>query len=197
MNQKNIITIGTALKWRGIYKQEKTYYQDNIIVAAGNIFRCKVLSTQNKPPIQVADTDGHLELVNQDIWDIILDMSEYYNQVADIKNDTTFPRMEIETDGDYTLAYGESLNVTCKVYRGWKEVTDQVINWVVTRYTGNTSEDMSWNLKSKVKNFNGNIQICFTQLENDLGSDPYQINTVFNFTAELPNLSVVTTTLTI
>lgn len=86
MNNNNIITIGTALKWRGIFSREKTYYQDNIILEAGCIFRCKVLQTQDQPPVRTLDESGHFELINQDIWDVILDMSVYYNKIADIEH---------------------------------------------------------------------------------------------------------------
>lgn len=82
----NIITIGTALKWRGIFDKEKTYYQDNMVLEAGCIFRCKVLQTVNQPPVKMTDEDGHFELINQDVWDVILDMSVYYNKIADIEH---------------------------------------------------------------------------------------------------------------
>lgn len=86
MSNNNIITIGTALKWRGIFSSEKTYYQDNIILEAGCIFRCKVLQTQNQPPVKTLDESGHFELINQDVWDVILDMSPHYNKIADIEH---------------------------------------------------------------------------------------------------------------
>lgn len=82
----NIITIGTALKWRGIFDKEKVYYQDNMVLEAGCIFRCKVLQTVNQPPVKMTDGDGHFELINQDIWDVILDMSVHYNKIADIEH---------------------------------------------------------------------------------------------------------------
>lgn len=82
----NIITIGTALKWRGIFDKEKAYYQDNMVLVAGCIFRCKVLQTVNQPPVKITDEDGHFELINQDVWDVILDMSVHYNKIADIEH---------------------------------------------------------------------------------------------------------------
>lgn len=82
----NIITIGTALKWRGIFDKEKVYYQDNMVLEAGCIFRCKVLQTVNQPPVKMIDGDGHFELINQDIWDVILDMSVYYNKIEEWEN---------------------------------------------------------------------------------------------------------------
>lgn len=86
MNNNNIITIGTALKWRGIYDKEKAYYQDNIILEAGCIFRCKVLQSQNQPPVKMTDESGHFEFINQKVWDVILDMSMHYNKIADIEH---------------------------------------------------------------------------------------------------------------
>lgn len=86
MESNNIITIGTALKWRGIYDKEKTYYQENIIADGSCIFRCKVSQTQGQPPIRYTDESGHFEFINQDIWDVILDMAAHYNKVADIEH---------------------------------------------------------------------------------------------------------------
>ncbi len=86
MNQNNIITIGTALKWRGIYDREKTYYKDNITLDAGCVFRCKVLQSQNQPPVKMTDEDGHFVFINQEVWDVILDMSVHYNKIADIEH---------------------------------------------------------------------------------------------------------------
>lgn len=82
MDNHNIITIGTALKWRGLFSNEKTYYQDNIILDAGCLFRCKIMQTQNHPPVRIIDENGHFEFINQDIWEVILDMSVYYNRIV-------------------------------------------------------------------------------------------------------------------
>ncbi len=79
----NIITIGTALKWRGIYDDSKTYYQENIVTAGGCIFRCKASQTQGNAPLNMLDSEGHFTLINQGIWEVILDMSAHYNKVAD------------------------------------------------------------------------------------------------------------------
>lgn len=82
MDNHNIITIGTALKWRGPFSNEKTYYQDNIILDAGCLFRCKIMQTQNHPPVRIIDENGHFEFINQDIWEVILNMSVYYNRIV-------------------------------------------------------------------------------------------------------------------
>lgn len=86
MSNNNIITIGTALKWRGIFDKEKTYYQDNIVLDAGCIFRCKALQIQGHAPVQTTDESGHFVFINEDVWDVILDMSVYYNKIADIEH---------------------------------------------------------------------------------------------------------------
>lgn len=108
-----------------------------------------------------------------------------------------FPRMEIDTDGDYFLAYGESLNVTCKVFRGWEDVTSQVNKWTVTRDTGDSVEDTSWALKTKVQNFNGTLEICFMPTENDLGTNSLVTSTLFTFKAELSDSTSATSTVAI
>ena len=79
-------------------------------------------------------------------------------------------RMELSTDGDTYLAYGESLDVVCTVFRGWDDVTSKVTAWKVTRDTGNEPEDTAWALKAKVKNFAGRLTITSTAEDDDLGS---------------------------
>lgn len=127
--------------------------------------------------------------------------SAYLNNIYMIgtieQMEALFPRMEIDTDGDYFLAYGESLNVTCKVFRGWKDVTSQVNKWTVTRDTGDPVEDTSWALKTKVQNFNGTIEICFMPAENDLGTNSLVTSTLFTFKAELSDSTSATSTIAI
>lgn len=96
-----------------------------------------------------------------------------------------FPRMEIDLQGDPFLAYGESKTVTCRVFRGWEDITDRVINWTVTRDTGDPLEDEAWNNAAKAQNFDGTIEICFTATENDLGTNQFVISTLFTFKAEI------------
>ena len=108
-----------------------------------------------------------------------------------------FPRMEIDTEGDTFLAYGETKKITCRVYRGWEDVTDKVVKWTVTRDTGDAIEDASWALKPKVQNFNGTLEICFTPAENDLGSNSLVLSTLFTFVAEISDSPAATANLTI
>ncbi|MBQ6096341.1 MAG: hypothetical protein IJK99_01220 [Bacteroidales bacterium] len=92
-------------------------------------------------------------------------------------------RLEIDTEGQDTLAYGESLNVTCSVFKGWDDVTSQVVLWKIERDTGDPLADAAWNLSSKAVNFRGSIVIEHNQNYTDLGS--IGISTLFTITATL------------
>lgn len=94
-------------------------------------------------------------------------------------------RLELETDGDNFLTYGESLHVTCRAYRGWTEVTDKVTTWKVERDTADAAADSSWALRDKVKNFKGEIDLTLDidPTVNDLGENENTLSTMFTFTA--------------
>ena len=86
MNNNNIVKIGTALKWRNTFDITKKYYQENIVTVCGCVFRCKVLQSQGKTPVHIADDAGHLAFANTDVWDVIVDMVYYYNFAIDTNN---------------------------------------------------------------------------------------------------------------
>ena len=67
-------------------------------------------------------------------------------------------RMEIDTQGENFLAYGENLLVTCRVMRGWEDMTAEVREWEVTRDSGDAADDAAWKLRNKVKDFCGGNQ---------------------------------------
>lgn len=94
-------------------------------------------------------------------------------------------RMEITTNGDGFLAYGESMEVTCRVYQGWKEITDQITDWTITRDSGEAVNDAAWQLKQKVKDFDGTITLTYTDTDNDLGTNPNSISTLFTMVAKI------------
>ena len=93
-------------------------------------------------------------------------------------------RMEIDTGGDGFLGYGETMTATCRVMRGWRDVTEEVTEWKVERDTGNAGDDEAWALKDKAKNFAGTLEIAFTPAENDLGETAGNAPAIFTFTAE-------------
>lgn len=88
MNNNNIVKIGTALKWRNTFDITKKYYQENMVTICGCVFRCKVLQAQGKTPVRITDDAGHLAFANTDVWDVIVDMSYYYNFAIDTNNHT-------------------------------------------------------------------------------------------------------------
>lgn len=82
-NNDNVVKIGTALKWRGVYDLTKKYYQENIVTENGCVFRCKVLSAIGENPVKITDEQGHIVYQNTDIWDVLVDMAYYYNYLVD------------------------------------------------------------------------------------------------------------------
>ncbi len=92
-------------------------------------------------------------------------------------------RLVIDTEGSDTLAYGESLNVTCSVWKGWDDVTGKVQSWKIERDTGDASADAAWALLDKAKNFAGSITIEHGQTYSDLGANI--VSTLFTITANM------------
>lgn len=113
--------------------------------------------------------------------------SAYLNNIymtGRIEQIDAFPLyMTLDYENDNFLAYGETKRIDCRVFRGWEDVTDRVVGWTVTRDTGSPQDDAAWLLKPKVKNFSGSIDICFTDTENDLGTNDYVMSTLFTFKA--------------
>ena len=113
--------------------------------------------------------------------------SAYLNNIymsGTIEQNVPLPlRMEIDTQGDTTMAWGETLQVVCAVFRGWEELTGEVTGWSVTRDSGDAADDAAWQLKDKAKNFDGSIGISYKQEDNDLGGNSLSSSTLFTFTA--------------
>lgn len=93
------------------------------------------------------------------------------------------PQVILYTDIVYSgIAIGETHNITCKLMLGDKDVTNGVASWKVTRKTDDSLDDAAWATKDKVKNFNGSIDIVWSNdgTEDDIGKG----NTAtFTFTA--------------
>ena len=113
--------------------------------------------------------------------------SAYLNNIymsGTIEQNVPLPlRMEIDTQGDTTMAWGETLQVVCAVFRGWEELTGEVTGWSVTRDSGDAADDAAWQLKDKAKNFDGSLGISYKQEDNDLGGNSLSSSTLFTFTA--------------
>jgi len=97
-------------------------------------------------------------------------------------------RLEIDTNGDSFLAWGESMQVNCRLWKGYYEdLTDQVTNWAIVRDSGDAADDAAWMLKTKVRDFAGSIEIAFRQNDNDLGGNANTVSTIFTITASIPS----------
>ena len=71
---------------------------------------------------------------------------------------------------------GETDTLTFTVYRGWIDITKSVTSWKITRDSASPTEDAAWNLTNKAKNFDGTIQLLWS----DLGTNASIQYTIFN-----------------
>ena len=82
------------------------------------------------------------------------------------------PQVILYTDIVHSgISIGETHNITCKLMLGDKDVSNGVASWKVTRKTNDSLDDAAWATKDKVKNFNGSIDIVWSNdgTEDDLG----------------------------
>lgn len=88
-------------------------------------------------------------------------------------------KMEIDTQGMRDLAFGESVLMTCKLFKGYVDVTERATRWEISRDSGDEAEDAAWKVKDKVKAFNGSMTISFSKEDNDLSlSQPVTVFTI-------------------
>lgn len=93
------------------------------------------------------------------------------------------PQVTLYTDIVYSgISIGETHNITCKLMLGDKDVSNGVASWKVTRKTDDSVDDAAWATKDKVRNFNGSIDIVWSNdgTEDDLGKGD---TATFTFTA--------------
>lgn len=76
---------------------------------------------------------------------------------------------------------GETNHVVCSVIRGFEDITEQVTSWNIVRDSGDAVNDAAWQNKDKVKNFDGTIDIAWTDEEDDIGDSNSCIFTITAF----------------
>ena len=105
--------------------------------------------------------------------------SPYWKATTNVYTPKLYLYTDIVNSG---IAKGETHNITCKLMLGDKDVTSGVASWKVTRKTDDSLDDAAWATKDKVKNFNGSIDIVWSNdgTENDLGKGD---TATFTFTA--------------
>ena len=105
--------------------------------------------------------------------------SPYWKATTNVYTPKLYLYTDIVNSG---IAKGETHNITCKLMLGDKDVTNGVASWKVTRKTDDSLDDAAWATKDKVKNFNGSIDIVWSNdgTEDDLGKGD---TATFTFTA--------------
>lgn len=76
---------------------------------------------------------------------------------------------------------GETNHIECSVIRGFEDITDQVTSWNIVRDSGDAVNDAAWQNKDKVKNFDGTIDIAWTDDDDDIGDSNSCIFTITAF----------------
>lgn len=96
-----------------------------------------------------------------------------------IETDISSPaRMEVEDSLDGFIGQGETDTVTCRVLKGYLDVTPLVERWKITREGGDEPSDAAWNASDKARNFSGTIDLT----PGDFSI--YRQSTIFRVTAE-------------
>lgn len=68
-----------------------------------------------------------------------------------------------EHDFQQGFAYGREGEIRCKVYRGSEDLTSYVKKWKIERKSDDSVSDAAWQLRDKVKNFDGTISLICSQ----------------------------------
>lgn len=76
---------------------------------------------------------------------------------------------------------GDINHIVCAVIRGFEDITDQVTSWNIVRDSGDAVNDAAWQNKDKVKNFDGTIDIAWTDDDDDIGDSNSCIFTITAF----------------
>lgn len=94
--------------------------------------------------------------------------SPYWKATTNVYTPKLYLYTDIVNNG---IAIGETHNITCKLMLGDKDVSNGVASWKVTRKTNDSVDDAAWATKDKVKNFNGSIDIVWSNdgTEDDIG----------------------------
>ena len=144
--------------YRGDWKQENTYTYYDQVTHNGTTWLC----------IAPEGTDVTSEPARgNDYWKAqtaILDATLSINQ----------------STGEW-IDKGETNHVVCSVIRGFEDITDQVTSWNIVRDSGDAVNDAAWQNKDKVKNFDGTIDIAWTDEEDDIGDSTSCIFTITAF----------------
>lgn len=147
-----------TINYRGDWKQGDTYVYYDQVTHNGTTWLCVAPEGTN---VTSEPARGN------DFW-------KAQNAILDATLNIT------QSTGEW-IDKGETNHVECSVIRGFENITDQVTSWNIVRDSGDAVNDAAWQNKDKVKNFDGTIDIAWTDEEDDIGDSTSCIFTITAF----------------
>lgn len=147
-----------TINYRGDWKQGDTYTYYDQVTHNGTTWLCVAPEGTNVTSEPARDND---------FW-------KAQNAILDATLNIT------QSTGEW-IDKGETNHVVCSVIRGFEDITDQVTSWNIVRDSGDAVNDAAWQNKDKVKNFDGTIDIAWTDDEDDIGDSNSCIFTITAF----------------
>lgn len=151
-------SIVKTINYRGDWKQGDTYTYYDQVTHNGTTWLCVAPEGTN---VTSEPARGN------DFW-------KAQNAILDATLNIT------QSTGEW-IDKGETNHVVCSVIRGFEDITDQVTSWNIVRDSGDAVNDAAWQNKDKVKNFDGTIDIAWTNEEDDIGDSTSCIFTITAF----------------
>lgn len=151
-------SIVKTINYRGDWKQGDTYTYYDQVTHNGTTWLCVAPEGTN---VTSEPARGN------DFW-------KAQNAILDATLNIT------QSTGEW-IDKGETNHVECSVIRGFENITDQVTSWNIVRDSGDAVNDAAWQNKDKVKNFDGTIDIAWTDDEDDIGDSNSCIFTITAF----------------
>lgn len=151
-------SIVKTINYRGDWKQGDTYTYYDQVTHNGTTWLCVAPEGTN---VTSEPARGN------DFW-------KAQNAILDATLNIT------QSTGEW-IDKGETNHVECSVIRGFEDITDQVTSWNIVRDSGDAVNDAAWQNKDKVKNFDGTIDIAWTDDEDDIGDSTSCLFTITAF----------------
>lgn len=151
-------SIVKTINYRGDWKQGDTYVYYDQVTHNGTTWLCVAPEGTN---VTSEPARGN------DFW-------KAQNAILDAALNIT------QSTGEW-IDKGETNHVVCSVIRGFEDITAQVTSWNIVRDSGDAVNDAAWQNKDKVKNFDGTIDIAWTDNEDDIGDSNSCIFTITAF----------------
>lgn len=147
-----------TINYRGDWKQGDTYVYYDQVTHNGTTWLCVAPEGTN---VTSEPARGN------DFW-------KAQNAILDATLNIT------QSTGEW-IDKGETNHVECSVIRGFENITDQVTSWNIVRDSGDAVNDAAWQNKDNVKNFDGTIDIAWTDDDDDIGDSTSCIFTITAF----------------